>query len=292
MVSREESFLNMKKIKTITICGGGGLGIVCAGVFLSKGVKVNILTGHPGKWESSIVVYDPEGRVYSGELSKISSNPMDVIPGSDMVLLTVPGYLIERELRGIAPFLDNNTIVGSVVSSTGFFFVAHRILSKYQTLFGFQRVPFIARVREYGKSGDLLGYKNSLNVAIENCAKPIILRENLETLFGVPICILNNYYEASLTNSNPILHTGRLYSMWGDYAGKIYPEQSKFYAEWTDASSEKIIQMDEEFGILLDKLGINRTTIPSLLDYYESKNAKELTEKSEVYLPLNPYCRP
>ena len=64
--------------------------------------------------------------------------------------------------------MKRESIVGSIVSSTGFFIFAHEIFGDKAPLFGFQRVPFISRSKEYGKIGQLLGYKKSLNVAIEN----------------------------------------------------------------------------------------------------------------------------
>ena len=43
---------------------------------------------------------------------------------------------------------------------------------------------------------------------------------------------------------------------------------------WTPPVSEEsstiIIKMDEEFMVLLEKLHVNKNSIPSLLDYYES----------------------
>ncbi len=263
----------------ICICGGGSLGIVCAGVFLSQGITVSMLTGHPDRWSRDVRVYDPDGKLFSGELSLISSSAESVIPQADIVLLCVPGYLIEPTLRNIRPYLRPETIVGSIVGSTGFFFAAHRILDPGNTLFAFQRVPFIARQRLYGAVGDLLGYKSSLNVAIENCSEPEKLAFTLSQLFMTPVNLLGNYYEASLTNSNPILHTGRLYSMWKDYDGTPFPEQGRFYAEWTDEASEILLKMDSEFMELLDTLNIRRGVIPSLLEYYESSDAASLTEK-------------
>lgn len=41
-----------------------------------------------------------------------------------MVLICLPGYAIAKTLEAIKPFLDSDTIVGTVVSSTGFFFEA------------------------------------------------------------------------------------------------------------------------------------------------------------------------
>ncbi|MDE5773647.1 MAG: NAD/NADP octopine/nopaline dehydrogenase family protein [Muribaculaceae bacterium] len=264
---------------TICICGGGGLGLVCAGVFLSRGVKVRLMTGHPADWSRHIKVYDKSGKEYSGELSQISSDPQDVIPGSDIIFLTLPGYLIQETLEHIRPYLDAHASVGTVVSSTGFFFAAHEVLHDKYTLFGFQRVPYIARARKYGEIGDLLGYKDSLKVAIENCPEAEELRQKLEWLFDTPVTHLNNFYEASLTNSNPILHTGRMYAMWRNCQNEKYDRQSYFYSDWDNESSEYIISMDEEFQKLLRTLGIKEGVIPPLLNYYESADAESLTRK-------------
>ena len=263
----------------ICICGGGSLGIVCAGVFLSQGYDVSILSGNPEKWNEAITVYDQEGHTFSGVLNKVSSDPSEVIPSADIVLLCVPGFLIETILKNVKPFLRPGTAVGSIVSSTGFFYFAHEILDPSVCLFGFQRVPFIARVKEYGRSGYLLGYKKSLNVAFENCADSESLKSTMEKMFMTPVRTLSNHHEASLTNSNPILHTGRLYSMWKDYSGEAFSEPILFYSEWTDDASEIIIRMDEEFFKLLEALHIKEGAIPSLLHYYESYDSHSLTEK-------------
>lgn len=266
-------------MKTICICGGGSLGIVCAGVFLSLGFKVNILTGHPSNWQKDIIVYDLDNKEYGGTLNIVTDQAKEAVNYADLILLCVPGYLIEKTLSTIKPWLRKGTIVGSIVSSTGFFFIAHEVLDADITLFGFQRVPFISRCRQYGAVGDLLGYKKSVNVAVENCKDSEMLRQFLEMLFITPVKLLDNYYEASLTNSNPILHTGRLYSMWKDYNGEIYDSPGHFYADWTDDASEMLIAMDTEFMLLIKALGIRTGVIPSLLEYYESTDAASLTAK-------------
>lgn len=263
----------------ICICGGGGLGHVCAGVFASQGHTVNILSGHPQQWSKNIIVKDNDGKEYSGPLNVVSDSPESVISDSDIALLCVPGYLIEETLLKIKPYLNEKTKLGAIVSSTGFFFQAHKVLDDKYCLFGFQRVPYISRVNEYGKSAYLLGYKQSLNVAIENCDTPQVFASELSNLFMTPVNVLNSFYEASLTNSNPILHTGRLYTMWGTHEVKPIAEQSLFYAAWTDEASQCLIDMDSEFMQLLSVLGVKKGVIPSLLDYYESTDAKSLTAK-------------
>ena len=184
--------------------------------------------------------------------------------------------MIEKTLRDIKPYVGDAAI-GTVVSSTGFFFFAHDVLGCDAKLFGFQRVPYIARVGEYGKSAKLLGYKSSLAVALENISARESFRLQLERLFATPVSLLDNFYEAALTNSNPILHTGRLYTMFRGKEDAVFDHKILFYKEWTDEASQKLVDMDAEFFKLLGTLGVGG--IPTLLDYYESTDAASLTRK-------------
>ena len=266
----------------ICICGGGNLGHVITGYVAAKNDwQVSLLTRHPEQWNQTLHITTPEGKVLKGTISQISADPSQVIPLADIVLLCLPGYGIANTLQAIRPYLQTQTAVGSVVSSTGFFFEAMKILPSENVLFGFQRVPFIARTEEYGKSAHLLGYKPSLNLAIEHAvpnARQLV--ETIGKLLDTPVHLLANHYEASLTNSNPLLHTSRLYSMWHNWQeGVVYPTQNQFYSDWTDEASQLLIDMDIEFFRLLAKLPVTPGAIPTILDYYESKDATSLTQK-------------
>ena len=258
----------------ICICGGGSLGHVCAGVMASRqDVELNILSGHPERWQKTITVTDLNGKQFVAKINHISSKPEEVVKGQDIILLCLPGYLIEKTLRDIKPFVGK-AAVGTVVSSTGFFF-AHDILGQDAKLFGFQRVPFISRVAEYGKTANLLGYKSSLAAVLENIEDSKSFRRDLERLFMTPVTLLSSFYEVALSNSNPILHTGRLYSMFHGRENEMFDHNILFYKEWTDEASQLLIDMDAEFFQLLDKLNVH--SLPSLLDYYESTDAASLT---------------
>jgi len=264
----------------ITICGGGSLGHVCMGVLSNQeGVEVSLLTNHPERWNRQLTVTDINGKVFQGTLAKVSSSPEDVIPDADIVFLCLPGFLIKQTLEQIKPFVNSHAVIGSIVSSTGFFFFAHEVFGEKARTFGFQRVPFIARVVEYGKTANLLGYKPAVAIACENIEDVEGFRATVERLFITKTTLLGNFYEASLTNSNPILHTGRLYSMWHDWNGEPYDRSILFYKEWDTESSEWLIRMDNEFMNLLEVLPMNKSCIPSLLDYYESHDAESLAAK-------------
>ena len=263
----------------VCICGGGSLAHVCAGVLSSQpDVEVNIFTRKPELWSHQLEVTDSRGKVYNGNLNIISNSPEEAFKDCNIVFLCLPGFTIEGTLNSIKPYIGN-AVVGSIVCSTGFFFAAHRILGEDARLFGFQRVPYIARTKEYGHTANLLGYKPQLAIAVENVEDNEAFRQLVETLWMTPVKLLGSHYEVSLTNSNPILHTGRLYSMWKDWDGEVYDHNILFYKEWTNEASQMLIDMDAEFMQLLDVLPVTKGAIPSLLEYYESHDEESLTRK-------------
>lgn len=265
----------------ICICGGGNLGHVVLGVLAAQPQnRVSLLTNHPQRWADTVMVTDPNGKQYVGKIAQITNQAEAVIPHSDIVLLCLLGFAIREELEKIRPYLSATAAVGSIVSSTGFFFEAQRLLPKEQPLFGFQRVPFISRTTEYGRSAELKGYKPLLNLAVEQTADKEALRLTIEQLFHTPTQLLQSHYEASLTNSNPLLHPSRLYTLWKDWhEGIVYDKNPYFYADWTQEAAQLYIDMDAEFQTLLRTLPVRSEAIPDVLTYYESHDAASLAHK-------------
>ncbi|MBR2606883.1 MAG: NAD/NADP octopine/nopaline dehydrogenase family protein [Bacteroidaceae bacterium] len=266
---------------TICICGGGSLGHVVAGYLGAKeNVKVNILTRKPDAWRSSIEIFTPENRTVFSHLNIVSQNAEEVVADADIVILCLPGYAIKDELFKIRPFVKRGAFVGTVFSSTGFFFEALNIFDESVHLWGFQRVPFIARTREYGRSASLLGYKAAHSIAIENCDNKEKFRLLIEALFDRPVRLLNNHYEASFTNSNPILHPARLYSLFCDWNENVYYDhQFLFYEEWNNSASDYLISLDRELFAVLEKLPVAKGFLVPILEYYEAFDAESLTKK-------------
>ena len=264
----------------ICICGGGNLGHVVAGfVAAQKKHDVCLLTRHPEQWNQDLLIEAPD-TTYEGRLNGVVGDAKQAISNADIILLCLPGYAIRDTLLQIKDYLRPDAAVGTVVSSTGFFFQAMEILPASQTLFGFQRVPFISRVIEYGHRARLMGYKESLELAIERSTHPEILCETLSDILRTPIHLLSSHYEVSLSNSNPLLHPSRLYSLWKDWhEGIVYDRIPMFYEEWTDEAAELYINMDNELQALLDTLPVRKGSIATVLDYYESTDAASLTQK-------------
>ena len=264
----------------IVICGGGGLGHTCAGVLSNhEGIIVDMLTNRPEKWDHNFKVNTPDKGTIVGKLDRISTKPEDLIPEADIVFFCLPAFLVEETIIKIKPFLKANTIVGAVFGCTGFFIFAHKHLSSTAKLFALQRVPYVSRVVEYGKEANLLGYRDKLIMAVENVDDRETFRQFVENGFGEPIELCDSFYEVTLSNSNPILHTGRLYTMWKDWDGKPYDRCSLFYNEWTIEASQLEVEMDKEFFALLRKLNVSTKHIETLLEHYEATDAEGMTAK-------------
>ena len=265
----------------ICICGGGNLGHVVAGFIAAQGVHhVCILTRRPERWGKELLVETPSGTILKGPLDAVCKHPEQALADADIVFLCLPGFSIREVLLQIKDHLEPNTAVGSVVSSTGFFFEAMKVLPLSNPLFGFQRVPFIARVLEYGHRARLMGYKEHLSVAVEHSGNPETLRQTLEQLLNTPVSLLRNFYEASLSNSNPLLHPARLYDLWSDWhRGDTYEDVPFFYQDWTENAARLYLAMDNELQQLLTTLPITPGSIPTVLDYYESRDVPSLASK-------------
>jgi hypothetical protein len=265
----------------ICICGGGNLGHVVAGFVAAQGKhEVCLLTRQPERWSTELTIEAPEETTYIGHLNGIFSDAKHAVSDAQIILLCLPGYAIRDTLLQIKAYLHPDAAVGTVVSSTGFFFQAMDILPPSQTLFGFQRVPFISRVIDYGHRARLMGYKNCLELAIEHAVQPETLRDTLSDMLRTPIHLLQSHYEVSLSNSNPLLHPSRLYSLWKDWhPGIIYDRIPMFYEEWTEEAAQLYINMDNELQALLTKLPVSQGSIATVLDYYESTDASSLARK-------------
>lgn len=267
----------------ICICGTGALGHVIAGWLSARGkAEVSLLSSKPELWQDPLIIHRPDGEDLIAHICKVSSEPSEVIPYADIILFCYPGFQNRSALLSIKEYIKADAFVGCVFASTGFFFEARQILKTDQPLWGFQRVPFIARVEEYGKSAHLLGYKDSLNVAVENVPDDSKQQftQALSILFERPVNLLSNFYEASLTNSNPLLHPARLYDLFAEEnEGRIFPEQILFYEDWSIRAAQLLINMDEEFFHILKALPVRPGFIPRILDYYESTDAESLAAK-------------
>ena len=115
----------------------------------------------------------------------------------------------------------------------------------------------------------------------------------MEELFDMQCEILPNYLCITLTPSNPVLHTSRLYTMFRSFEQPL-SDNPLFYADWTDEASDVLLKLDDEVQSICHALdAIDLGSVRSLKDHYESDSARSLTKKlrsieslSKIHSPM------
>lgn len=205
----------------------------------------------------------------------MTANAAEAFDATDYIFVTLPSHVQSDFAKRIAPFAGDKLKFVMVPGFGGAEFLMQPALRKGAELFGFQRVPFIARLKEYGRSV-WFERKSALQLAKFVGADIDSVCRDMEKLFSIPCAALDNYLCVTLTPSNPVLHTARLYSMLKD--GNA-PDKF-FYAEWNDAASEILFKLDDEVQAICRALKkINLRSVRSLKVHYESDTVPALTKK-------------
>ncbi|MDE7418993.1 MAG: NAD/NADP octopine/nopaline dehydrogenase family protein [Muribaculaceae bacterium] len=276
---------------SVCICGGGSQGHISAGVIGSNpNYEVNVLTRRPSMWSHDFKTIDLKGKEFNAKLNIITDDPSQVIPQSAIILIALPGFAIKEELEKIAPFCSSKQIIGCVFGGSGFFIAAQQVLGNKVKAFALQRVPFTGRPIEYGHSGRLKGYKPYLKVGFLNLSQK---EQNkivgmLESWYDTPVYPLSHWLEATLSNSNPLLHPCRMYVMFKDWnPEKVYDRIPFMYnMDWDDESSECWVDCDNELREIIKKLPMNSEEVPSILNYYGCEDIPSLTKKMQNIEPF------
>ncbi|MCK5907100.1 MAG: NAD/NADP octopine/nopaline dehydrogenase family protein, partial [Flavobacteriales bacterium] len=229
------------------------------------------------------------GIISSGKVNIVSNNP-SVVADSDVILFTVPSFAKSKILKEISPFIKENAILGSFPGSGGFNWEVDKFIKKNILVFSSQRVPYISRIIEKGKSVNAVK-KDSISIVTTKGAETRI-KILLEDILNIKVVLLDDFLEVNLSNSNPILHTSRLYSIFKNYKNNnYYKENVLFYEDWDINSSDMLIAMDREFMLLINKIGLKG--IKSLKVHYEVNDSFEMTKKlssidafKNIYAPM------
>ena len=202
----------------ITIFGGGNIGTLMAAEMAHKGHHVTIYTSKPQLFQEKIEVFNQaEAFVTEGNLKCATADVKQAVTNADIIWITMPAQTFKGLAEKLLPHVECGQWIGIVPGSGGAEFAFRDLINKGCILFGMQRVHSIARLKEYGKSVYMLGRKNRLKVGAIPAGKGEEIARKIEDFFDIPCVALPNYLSVTLTPSNPILHTTRLYSLFNDY---------------------------------------------------------------------------
>ncbi|MDE6735129.1 MAG: NAD/NADP octopine/nopaline dehydrogenase family protein [Desulfovibrio sp.] len=264
----------------IAILGGGNIGTLMAAECARKGHRVTVHTSRPDGWSLELGVHDREDAfLFSGRIAGVTADLAHAVRGADVIFITLPAETFPALARELAPHVRPGQRMGVIPGSGGAEFAFRELLQKGAGLFGVQRVHSIARLRERGRSVAMLGRKAELQLAAIPGADAQEHARMMEGLFDMPCRVLPNYLSVTLTPSNPLLHTARLYSLFRDWHGQDYPRNVLFYEEWDDLASEMLLRADAELQQLCATLPLELESVKSLREHYESATVAEMTRK-------------
>lgn len=280
----------------ICIVGAGNIGLALTSV-LALHNKHNVVLYTKKDFEPSKLIFkDIEQNIDYEKLNFIIESDLELaLKDCDYIFCTYPAFVRKAFIDEAIKYVPANCKIGFIPGYGGAEYMCNSLIDKGVTIFGLQRVPFVAR-QENKKVATILSRKNQLFVAAIPKNQTEGICRDLEELIGIPTVALKEYLSVTLTPSNPLLHLTGLYNVFKNYKeGDYYDRQLMFYAEWNDETSELLLEYDKELQEICSKLKpLNLDEVVSLKTYYESPNAKAMTQKLKsikafevVKVPLN-----
>lgn len=266
----------------VTVIGAGNIGTQFAVSFGAKGHDVTVYASKPERLSMIMNIVDENDNITAtAEMSCITNDMKEAVKGADYIFVTHPAFMLKATADAMYDYIESGVRIGVVPGTGGAEFFFKKLVGKGAELFGLQRVPAVARLREYGKTVCVSGARGQLHIAGIPSTNLQDISLLLEDVFGVPCAVMPNYLCVTLTPSNPILHTTRLRTEFADYEeGKIYPQNILFYEEWADESSELLFACDDELQQVCQALSqLDLRDVKSLKIHYESDTVEKLTQK-------------
>lgn len=252
--------------RTTCIVGGGSSAHVLV-AFLARQHRVHLLTRRPQDWHDVVFCEQTEGdtgkivSTHCGAIDKVSSDPQDVIPDADFIILCMPVASYRHALHRIAPHLhpSKDVFVGTIYGQAGFNWMVEEIKKEFSLqnnviTFAMGQIPWICRTVEYGQSVKNFGGKHINTVAVSPPQK--FDKLNLQLLEDVSLHPIGtgkfqqvDFLSITLSVDNQIIHPSRCYGLWSISGGTWESEAAvpMFYRDFDQGSAHNIQELDAEY---------------------------------------------
>lgn len=264
----------------ITVVGGGNIGTQFAVHSAEKGHEVTISTSNPKLFEKHLSVIDQDGNIlHEGDITCATNDPKKAFSDADMIMITMPPTMMIPLAEVIYEHASKDALIGFVPGNGGFELAFKDCIERGNVLFGIDRVPAIARIKDRGKSVTCSGYKDKLFIGALPADKTEMCSALIESIYDIPCVRLPGFMALTLTPSNPILHTARLKTIFKDYGpGVTYESLPLFYEEWDDPSSELLMACDDEIQEICKALpDFGLEYVVSEREFYSANTVEEMT---------------
>merc|ERR1719277_514845 len=206
----------------------------------------------------------PNGQEQVGLIHKISKDPAELIPQSDIVLWTGPVTMTKEIFEAIQPYLDTRrTAVGTIFAQGLVHLLAQRTFGPDVRFFALRNIPWLCRTVKPGEESVIVGAKTSIGIMTTNCSDSWV-KSDLEPLFVVQktgkwepvIDILPDFCPIVFNPANQIIHPARYWALFRNWRGKPLTGEDEpsewLYRGMDEVAGEVLVVLDEELQMLKD----------------------------------------
>lgn len=274
--------LNEIQMKNITIIGAGNVGTAMLAMLAQRSeLLVTVYSTRKHLWNSEVNFrgIDSQGDWNAVTGFRVTDDLKSAVKSADQIFVTLPSFMREQFIKQASDWITPGTWIIFVPGCGGVEFFCKKLIEKKCRVFGFDRVPAVSRLWEYGKNVEF-EWKKKLQIAeigqggshIDDVCKQLSDELSLDFI-AIP-----NYLSITLTPANPIMHPVRLYSMFKDKTkDSIIDHNILFYGEWDNESSRCLFQCDDELQELCRAIGLKN--IVFLREHYQSYTPESMTQK-------------
>merc|ERR1740123_2175026 len=206
----------------------------------------------------------PTGQEQVGLIHKVSKDPAELIPQSDIVLWTGPVTTTKEMFETIQPYLDTRrTAVGTIFAQGLVHLLAQRTFGPDVRFFALRNIPWLCRTVKPGEESVIVGAKTSIGIMTTNCSDSWV-KSDLEPLFVVQktgkwepvIDVLPDFCPIVFNPANQIIHPARYWALFRNWRGKPLTGKDEpsewLYRGMDEVAGEVLVVLDEELQMLKD----------------------------------------
>lgn len=254
------------------VIGGGNIAHSLA-ASIARREDVAVLTRRPDDWAN---------RLNDSPFAVCATKDPSVVSEAEIIFVALPSFAIRETLVRIDPYLRTGQTICLTPANTLIPDLVETYAKKGVDVVCLQRVPYIARIEEYGRRVRTSPPRAVHKLFVPHDELKPMWTSLCRELFEGEAEFLHSPLTFVFNNSNPLLHPARLVVLFRDWRNKIFTRNPLFYAEWTDESSELYIKADEEMYAVLkaaDPTGACVLDYESVLDHYGVTSVSEMTAK-------------
>lgn len=201
------------------------------------------------------VVYTSDGgEVIQGRPSRVSRDPGEVVPGSQLLILCLPAQAYDENLAAVAPHMDRGAVIGTISASNGFDWCvdaamasAGRRADSYG-VFALINLPWVCRIEAYGEEVQVRGAKPQMELVARPTSRMGELSATLSRLLRVRCpAAKGGFIGAGLANICQVIHPWIMQDNFASWDGETpFAAPPLFYQGLSEAAADNIHRASSE----------------------------------------------